>query len=69
MTLQSTVEFKPRARKLDDAARTMGISRGYIYKLAKAGKLSLVKIGGRTVILETEIDRILQDGVKIDDAA
>jgi hypothetical protein len=59
---------KPRARKLEDAGRIMGISRPYIYKLAKLGKIKLLKIGGVSVILETEIDRILENGVQLDDA-
>jgi hypothetical protein len=69
MTQDSMAQFKPRARRLEDAARTIGSSRPYIYKLAKLGKIRLLKIGGRTVMLETEIDRILEHGVQLDDAA
>lgn len=69
MTLNYLDESKPKARRLEDAARSLGLSKGFLYKLEKAGKIRFVRIGGRTVITETEIDRILENGVKTDDAA
>ena len=52
-------EPPPRAAwRIDDAAYRMGISRVSIYKLAKEGKLKLVKIAGRTLVPEAEIARL-----------
>jgi len=33
-----------------------------LYKLAARGKVRLVHIGGRTVVPETEIDRLASEG-------
>jgi excisionase family DNA binding protein len=49
------------------------VSRSSVYKLAKEGRLRLVKVGGRSLILhedaeallrvpETEVDRIVAEG-------
>ena len=54
----------PKARRIPDACRTMGISRSHLYALATKGYIRLVRIGGRTVVPESEIDRILTEGVK-----
>jgi excisionase family DNA binding protein len=50
--------LRPKARRVKDACSTLGISRSTIYKLASAGKLRLIKIGGRTLVSESEIDRL-----------
>jgi hypothetical protein len=39
-----------------------GHFKGYLYKLAAQGKIRLVKIGGRTVVPEVEIDRLASEG-------
>jgi len=45
-----------------DACSALGISRATLYKLAAQGKIRLVKIAGRTVVPETEIDRLASGG-------
>jgi excisionase family DNA binding protein len=52
----------PKARRIPDACHVLGISRATIYKLASQGKVRLVRIGGRTVVPETEIDRLASEG-------
>ncbi|MBG0801402.1 helix-turn-helix domain-containing protein [Methylocystis sp. H4A] len=51
--------FKPRARRINDACAALGVSRSHLYSLASEGKLRLVRIGNRTVVPESEIDRLL----------
>ena len=57
-------EFKPSAPPpraawpIDEAAYRMGISRVSIYKLAKEGRLNLIKIAGRTLVPDSEIVRL-----------
>jgi predicted DNA-binding transcriptional regulator AlpA len=46
----------PKARRVKDACSTLGISRATLYKLSLQGKVKLVKIAGRTVVPETEIE-------------
>jgi predicted site-specific integrase-resolvase len=54
----------PKARRVLDACRAIGISRAMLYKLAAQGKVRLVHIGGRTIVPETEIDRLASEGVE-----
>jgi len=63
-TFSATAEYPakeppPRAAwRIDDAAYRMGISRVSIYKLAKEGKIKLLKIAGRTLVPDAEIVRL-----------
>jgi excisionase family DNA binding protein len=50
---------QPKARRIPEACRALGISRATIYKLASQNKIRLVHIGGRTVVPETEINRLV----------
>jgi excisionase family DNA binding protein len=49
----------PKARRVLDACRVMGLSRSTLYSLAKKGELRFVKVAGRTLVPESEIDRLL----------
>ncbi len=51
---------RPRARRIPDACRAIGISRSHLYALAAKGQIRLIHIGGRTVVPETEIDRLIE---------
>jgi excisionase family DNA binding protein len=53
---------RPRARRLPDACQAIGVSRSHLYAQKKDGKIRLVRIGGRVVVPETEIDRLLSEG-------
>jgi excisionase family DNA binding protein len=52
----------PKARVVNDACRALGISRATLYKLAAQGKIRFIKIGGRTLVPESEIDRLAAEG-------
>jgi len=52
---------EPRLRvawPINEAAASLGISREFIYKLARSNKLQLVRIGRRTVIPDAEVRRL-----------
>jgi len=51
-----------KARRVNDACLALGISRATLYKLAAQGKIKLIKIGGRTLVPESEIDRLASEG-------
>lgn len=53
---------KPLAYSIPDAARQLSVSRSHLYKLINDGHVRRVKIGGRSVIPTTEIERLLADG-------
>ena len=67
MSAYIDLELKPKARRLEDAARMMGVSRPLLSKLAREGKIKLQHIGRRVIIIETEIDRILKEGIPEND--
>jgi excisionase family DNA binding protein len=48
-----------RARRVNDACAALGISRSHLYGLAARGEIRLVRIGHRTLVPESEIDRLL----------
>ena len=63
MTIQEKarrVQQSVRARRINDAAHALGVSRTTLYNMAAAEKLRLVKVGGRTLVPETEIDRLVE---------
>ena len=43
-----------------DACELLGVSRMTIYRLAKAGKIKITKIGRRSIIKRTEIDKLFE---------
>ena len=51
---------RPRARRIPDACHALGVSRSHLYALAAKGQLRLVHIGGRTLVPESEIDRLVE---------
>ena len=46
------------AYTIDEGARRMSIGRTAIYALAKRGDIRLIKIGGRTLVPRSEIERL-----------
>ena len=54
----------PRAYRIPDACRALGIGRSSLYKLASTGRLRLVRIGGRTVVPGAEIARLANEGTR-----
>jgi excisionase family DNA binding protein len=48
--------------RIKDACMALSVSRSHVYDLAAAGKLKLVKIGGRTLIPDAEVQRLANEG-------
>ena len=57
---------EPMAYTVNQAARTMALSRTSIYALVARGDLRDVKVAGRRLILREDILRLLQGGYVID---
>ena len=62
MRKPASVETVRRAYRIVDACRALGVGCSTIYKLAAEGKLRLVRIGGRTVVPASEIERLANEG-------
>ena len=52
----------PKARRVNDACAALGIGRSTLYKLAGEGKIKLVRVLGRTLVPESEIERLTSEG-------
>ena len=48
---------------IKEGAHRIGVGRTSIYKLAAEGKIRLIKVAGRTLIPELEIDRLVSGRV------
>lgn len=46
------------------AARLGGLSKWTIYAWLSQGKLQRTKVGGRTMIRESELEKVIEDGGK-----
>jgi excisionase family DNA binding protein len=53
---------RPDAWRVNDALRQLSISRATLYKMVKNGDLRLAKVGGRTVVPDSEIIRLIGEG-------
>ncbi len=46
---------------IDEASKAVGVSRRTIYNLAGQGKLDLRKVGGRTLVTATSLERLIDE--------
>ena len=56
---EKTTEAK-RGLTVVEAAVYIGVHRASLYRLARAGQIKIRKIGGRSIILKDDIDRLLE---------
>jgi excisionase family DNA binding protein len=49
----------PLAHQIPEACRRIGVARTSIYELIKAGEIKSIKIGSRTLIPESELQRFI----------
>lgn len=59
-------KLEPKAFRVNDALRLLSISRSHLYGLVMKGKLRIVKVGNRTLIPATEIERLINGGAAHD---
>ena len=52
-------DFEPRAYRINDACKILQISRSHLYSLTEKELLRLIKIGGRSLVPASEIERLL----------
>jgi excisionase family DNA binding protein len=62
MEKSAASDQRPRAYRVKDACTILGISKSSLYRLAKNGKIKLVRIGGRTLLPDFEVDRLTSEG-------
>jgi excisionase family DNA binding protein len=50
---------RPDAWRVTDALHQLSISRATLYKMAKSGEVRLARVGGRVVVPDSEIMRLI----------
>jgi excisionase family DNA binding protein len=55
---------RPAGYSIPDAAAQLSVSRSHLYQLIDRGLIRRVKIGARSVIPASEIDRLIEDGTQ-----
>lgn len=58
---KSSTSTLPPLLRIEDAAAYRGVSRTRIYSMLRAGELTRVKDGGRTLVSRGELDRQAAD--------
>lgn len=59
--MDTNVDFENRFFSVEEAAELLRISRAFIFKLIRAGKIKPVRLGRRTIIAGREIQRALAE--------
>ena len=54
----------PLALRVKPFCQRIGTSAATFWKYVKVGKISVIRIGGRTLIPQSEVERILTEGVR-----
>jgi excisionase family DNA binding protein len=56
---EPTSSRRPDAWRVGDALRQLSVSRATLYKMANNGEIRLARIGGRTLVPDAEIRRLV----------
>lgn len=56
----------PLANRIPDACRRLGVGRSSLYELIKSGDLRTIKIGTRTLVPESELQRIITERMQVE---
>lgn len=56
---------EPMAYRVDAAVQVLGLSRSTLYKLAKQGRIELIRVAGRTLVRKSEVERLIADAAVI----
>jgi excisionase family DNA binding protein len=51
-----------KAYRVKEFCHLYGVSHAHAYKLAKTGRLRMVKVGGRTLIRREDAEALLREG-------
>jgi excisionase family DNA binding protein len=52
---------EPLANQIPEVCRRLGIGRSLLYELFKSGEIRTIKIGGRTLVPESELRRYVAE--------
>lgn len=58
-TVESNIVAPPLANRVEEACRRLGIGRSMLYQMIGAGEIKTIKIGCRTLVPETELQKVI----------
>lgn len=58
------VHISPLVHQVDAASRRLGVCRSTFYAMVRAGSIHTFKIGGRVVVAESELQRVVAQAMK-----
>ncbi len=58
-TIESAAHVAPLAYSIKDACKLLSVSRSFLYELEARGNLKFTRIAGRTLVLASEIQRLI----------
>jgi excisionase family DNA binding protein len=61
----ATIPAEPLAYRISDACRVIGIGRTSLYELAADGKLSMIKVAGRTLVPASSLRALIECAERI----
>ena len=61
--MHTSQEISQRAVGVEDAFGSLGIRRTAFYSLVRAGKIRVIKLGRRTLVPCSELDRVVAEGL------
>ncbi len=61
---KETQSLTPLAHSVKDAAARVGMSRSRCYELIKSNQIRSISIGGRILVTETELQRLVAEASK-----
>ncbi|MDE1894078.1 MAG: helix-turn-helix domain-containing protein [Acidobacteriota bacterium] len=59
------VRIPPLVHQVDAAARRLGVSRSTFYAMVRDGSIDTFKIGGRVVVAESELRRVVAEAMQV----
>ncbi len=65
--MEKQSKISPVAVGVEDAYRSLGIGRTAFYGLVKRGQIRLIKLGKRSLVPCTELERVVTDGLRTAD--
>lgn len=57
--VSSAAPLQPMAYTIEHGCKLLSISRSHVYQLASKGLIRLIKVGNRTLIPRSEIERLV----------
>lgn len=55
----------PLAHRIPEACRRLGVGRSSLYELIKSGEVKTIKIGTRTLVPETELQKVVASRMQV----